>query len=114
MIKIEIPDFTNPTRLNFIVNSEIEKLFIDNPENQKKIFDKFVFLQTDGKVSSFDEYQKEIIYLNDNITNETERKMEFKRIMFKYRNLSWTADTIAKLQDLINEEFFKAHFNFIN
>ena len=44
MIKIEIPDFTNPTRLNFIVNSEIEKEFIDNPENQKKIFDKFVFL----------------------------------------------------------------------
>ena len=114
MIKIEIPDFTDPTRLNFIVNSESEKEFIDNPENQKKIFDKFVFLQTDGKVSSFDEYQNEIIYLNDSITNEAERKMEFKKIMFKYRNLSWTSDTVEKLQDLINDEFFNSHFNFIN
>ena len=93
MIKVrgEVPD-----KCTFICDTYEEKNFIDLHQNE--LFDKFINIQTKGKIKNLEDLHKKATDLEFGETS-------IKYFWYISKELEWSATTVSKFQYFINEEY---------
>lgn len=92
---IEVKSYA-PDNYTFICDTYEEKNFIDLHQNE--LFDKFINIQTNGKIKNLDD-----LY-------EKATDLEFGETSIKYfwyisKGLEWTSGNVGAFQHFVNEEY---------
>ena len=86
----------SPDNFTFVCDTYEEKNFIDLHQNE--LFDKFINMQTNGKIKNLDDLYKKATDL------------EFGKTSIKYfwyisKELEWTSSTVGAFQHFVNNEY---------
>ena len=90
-----------PDSYTFICDTYEEKNFIDLHQNE--LFDKFINIQTNGKIKNLEDLHKKATDLEFGVTS-------IKYFWYISKELRWTSSTIDKFQHLVNEAYEAEHF----
>lgn len=85
-----------PDNYTFVCDTYEEKNFVDLHQNE--LFDRFINMQTNGKIKNLDDLHKKATDLEFGVTS-------IKYFWYISSGLEWTPSTVGIFQDFVNKEY---------